>query len=298
MVTYSLASCLFIIDREGNPTGDPITALESIAALGFKATELFAEGPLWNAPGPREAASVRKALERFGIDPATIHTPLKETNLASPDDTFRKSSIECIANAIRFGADLGARTAVVHPTSLTGLNEFVYSPENFGDAVRHAYDAVSSLVTVAQEAGIRIVLENLSSIPRYCRPLVTMQELRAFIAGFPFEDVGLCLDIGHARISGLDPADQARIGSDRLWALHIQDVDGIKDRHWVPGRGVVDWSALGKALSDIDFKGDWTIEVLSAYSESSLSTIGEECAALKRFWEKNGMCNPNKPTPP
>jgi len=164
-----------------------------------------------------------------------------------------------------------------------------YSLENIGVCTEYSYLSLSELVKVAEETGVRIALENLSSIRMACRPLVSIQELRAFIAGFPAENVGLCLDVGHSRISALDPADQARIASERLLALHLQDVDGQEDSHWIPGQGVIDWPSLGTALSDIGFNGARTIEALSIHSNSSVEQIARECAALRERWETDGM---------
>lgn len=291
MVIYSLASTLFIFDKQDNPTGDTIAALESVASAGFHQTELLAEGEGWKEPGPREASNLRKTLDRLGIDPATIHTPLKGVNIASPDDAIRKDGTERIANAMRFGAEVGARTAIVHPTGRPGPGEPPFALENIGAAMEYAHDSVGKLVKVAQESGIRIALENLSSVRLVCRPLETMQELRAFITGFPSEEVGLCLDVGHACISGLDPAEQARVGSNRLCALHIQDVDGSEDSHWVPGKGVIDWSSMGQALSEIGFDGAWTIEVLTTHCDASAEQIAAECSALRQRWDDNGMCS-------
>jgi sugar phosphate isomerase/epimerase len=293
VTTFSLASALFIVDNHNNPTGDSAAAIESIAALGFRATELLVDGEMWTAPLPHETAKLRKALEQFDIDPATIHTPMKGINLGSPDAAIRKDSIQRVASAMRFGADVGARTAIVHPSIKPGPNEPAFSLENLGEAMEYAHDSVSSLVEVSQEAGIRIALENLSGVRMICRPLETMQELRAFISCFPPADVGLCLDVGHSCISGLDPAEQARVGSDRLLAIHIHDVDGSEDCHWVPGHGVIDWSSVAQALSDIRFDGDWTIEVLTKHSESSLATIADECRGLRELWEDKGMCDPS-----
>lgn len=292
MTAYSLAASLFTVDGDNNVTGDPVAAVESIAALGFRKTELFADGERWKRPQPGEAAKLKHALERFEIDPASIHTPIKGIDLTSPDTVVRKDSVERIAEAMRFGADMGARTAVVHPTGKRLADGRPYSWENFGEAVEHAHDSVGQLVKVSQETGVRIALENLSGARMMCRPLETMQELRAFIAAFPCANVGLCLDVGHSRICGLDPAEQARVGSDRLWTLHLHDVDGTDDCHWVPGHGVIDWDSLGRALSDIGFQGDWTLEVLITHTKSGIEEIGEECGALRKLWESQGMCNP------
>ena len=288
MVTYSISSSLFI-HRGAKVTGDPIAALESVAAAGFRETELLAEGEEWEAPGPHDVSGFRNALERLGIRARTIHTPYVTVNLASPDEELRKRGIARIADAMRFGAALGVETAIVHPSGRPGPGEMPYALENIGVCTEYIYLSLSELVKVAEETGVRIALENLSSIRMACRPLVSIQELRAFIAGFPAESVGLCLDVGHSRISALDPADQARIASERLLALHLQDVDGQEDSHWIPGQGVIDWPSLGTALSDIGFDGARTIEVLSIHSNSPVEQIARECAALRERWEADGM---------
>jgi sugar phosphate isomerase/epimerase len=292
MITYGLASALFIFDKEDNPTGDQIAALERVANTGFRQTELLAEGDEWEEHGHFNVSSFRQTLDRLNLDPMTIHTPLKGINIASSDDTVRRYGTERISAAIKIGADLGAKVAIVHPSGRPGLGETTYTPENVGKSIEYAYDSVAQLARVAEAAGVRIALENLPSVGLTCRPLETMQELRAFIAGFPAERIGLCLDVGHSCISGLDPADQARVGAERLLALHIHDVDGSSDSHWVPGHGVIEWSSLGRALKDMQFTGAWTIEVLAIHTDASAEEIAEECAVLKQRWERIGMSNP------
>lgn len=286
---FSLSSTLFILDKENKASGDPIAALESVAAAGFSETELVAEGEEWQSPGPHDPGRFRKGLERVGIRPHTIHTPLSGVNLASDDEAVRKEGIARIADAIRFGAEVGARVAVVHPTGRPGQGEPSYAWGNLGTAMDIAYRSVAELVRVAEETGVRIALENLPATGLACRPFVSMQELRALVSGFPRERVGLCLDTGHAVLVGLDPAQQAAVASERLIALHIQDVDGKADCHWIPGKGVIDWASLGNALSDIQFDGAWTLEMLTYQAEEGPTEIALECAALCERWKAGGM---------
>ena len=132
-----------------------------------------------------------------------------------------------------------------------------------------------------------LALENLPSTSLPCRPLTSMQELRAFIADFPPEHVGLCLDTGHACICGLNPAEQARIASERLVALHLQDVDGEKDCHWIPGQGVINWSELGAALEAIQFNGARTFEITGG--DETAGKAAENCHAVCERWQKEGI---------
>jgi sugar phosphate isomerase/epimerase len=292
MATFSLASALFTFDEQDNATGDPIEALEAVNRVGFRQTEIMADGEEWQAPCSHDVVKFRRALEEFDFERVTIHTPSRQTNLASCDESIRRRSVARIAEAIRFGGDLDVKEAIVHPSGRPHPGEPPYSSITLGTATEHAYRSIEELVRVAETVGVRIALENLSMEGRGFRPLKTMQELRAFIAGFSHERVGLCLDVGHACISGLDPAEQARVGSDRLCALHIQDVDGIHDSHWIPGQGVIDWTSLGIALRDVDFDGAWTIEVHATHSDQSAEQIARTCAQLASRWESRGMANP------
>ena len=286
---FSLSSTLFVFDKENKASGDPIAALESVAAAGFSETELVAEGEEWQSPGPHDSRRFRKALERLGILPHTIHTPLSGMNLTSTDEAVRKESIARTADAMRFGGEVGARVAVVHPTGRPGQGEPSYEWSNLGAAMDIAHRSVAELVRVAEQTGVRIALENLPNTGLACRPLVSMEGLRAFVSCFPGDQVGLCLDTGHAVIVGLDPAHQAAVASERLIALHIQDVDGKADCHWIPGKGMIDWASLGKTLSDIRFAGAWTLEVLTCKAEGRPGEIASECAALCERWKAGGM---------
>ena len=82
---------------------------------------------------------------------------------------------------------------------------------------------------------------------------------------------------------------QARIAGERLIALHLQDVDGEADCHWVPGDGVIDWAAMGQALADIGFDGAWTIEALCGKTDMSAVEVAAACTALQARWTSDGM---------
>ncbi|MDP6502953.1 MAG: sugar phosphate isomerase/epimerase family protein, partial [Planctomycetota bacterium] len=258
-----------------------------IAASGFKETEIMAEGDEWKDPGDHDADRIRKALDEFDINPRTIHTPMSGVNLCSTVEESRKHGLERIADAMRLMGKLGGNTAIVHPTGRPGPDEPPYSFENIGLAMETAHRSVSELIPMAEETGVRLALENLPSTSLPCRPLTSMQELRAFIADFPPEHVGLCLDTGHACICGFDPAEQARIASERLVALHLQDVDGEKDCHWIPGQGVINWSELGAALEAIQFSGARTFEITGG--EETAREAAENCHAVCERWQKEGI---------
>ncbi|MFA6934928.1 MAG: sugar phosphate isomerase/epimerase [Sphaerochaetaceae bacterium] len=71
---------------------------------------------------------------------------------------------------------------------------------------------------------------------------------------------GLCWDTGHANITGQDQGQAIRQMGKCLKALHINDNDGIKDLHQLPGLGNLDFKPILKALKDIGFDGPFTYE--------------------------------------
>ncbi len=287
MKTYSLSSALFAPDREQDLMWDSPQVFESVAAAGFTETEIVAEGDEWKEPGTHDADRIRKGLEKSGVRPRTIHTPMSGINLTSTVEEIRKDSIARIADSMRLMGELGGDTAIVHPTGWPGPGEPAASLENMGLATEIAHRSVCELIPVAENTGVRIALENLPAAGIPSRPLTSMQELRAFIAGFPSDHVGLCLDTGHACISGFDPADQARVASERLMALHMQDVDGERDCHWIPGQGVINWSEFGAALEAIQFNGARTFEITNG--EDTARKAAENCRAICERWQKEGI---------
>ena len=291
MPTYSLSSGLFQYDKYGGNTGNPIEAIQSVAAARFPEIELLAEGIDW-ATGPPSPNLYRNALQELNVYPHTIHAPHSTINLASFDETERKNSVGQVASALRFLAEIGGKTAIVHPTGRPSLQDMVlYTKENIGKATENAHRSILELVAIAEIEGVRMALENLAPTTMPIRPLDTMRELRSFMADLPAEQVGICHDIGHTRLVKLDISDEARIASDRLYALHIQDGSTEKDDHLPPGHGVLDFDSYAKALKDIEFNGAWTFEVLTRNHPESVENVALEIATIRDGWNSNGMSN-------
>ena len=291
MPNYSLASGLFLYDKQGQNVGDPIEAIRSVAAGRYAETELMAEGLGWE-DGPPDPKPYRDALDELGVYPHSIHAPFQAINLASFDEAERSDGVEQVAAAMRFLAELGGRTVIVHPTGRPSTpGPAHYTLENVGAATEKAHRSISELAEVAAEEGVRMALENLPAKEMPARPLETMRELRSFMADLPAEYVGICHDIGHTRLIGLDIADEARVASERLYALHIQDGSTDDDDHLPPGHGVLDFDSYATALDDIGFDGAWTLEVLAKNHPGSIEDVAIELGNIRDRWDAEGMGN-------
>ena len=88
--------------------------------------------------------------------------------------------------------------------------------------------------------------------------------------------IGLCIDIGHVQRFGLDPVANIKKYADRLYDMHLKDIDmtAAEGKSVEFGRGVIDLPGVLNALKEIEYKGVMAIEyekdandVLSGLSE-------------------------------
>ena len=71
-----------------------------------------------------------------------------------------------------------------------------------------------------------------------------------------------CLDIGHAEMKGLgtSAAEMIYALNNKLGALHIHDNDKLHDSHQIPYSMSIDYPPIIKALKDIGYSGEFTLE--------------------------------------
>jgi hypothetical protein len=60
--------------------------------------------------------------------------------------------------------------------------------------------------------------------------------------------LGFCYDSSHDFLYARHPTDILRRWGGRLATTHRSDNDGTGDRHWIPGRGTIDWAGIRDAL--------------------------------------------------
>ena len=74
--------------------------------------------------------------------------------------------------------------------------------------------------------------------------------------------IGLCIDIGHVERLGLDPVMNIKKYADRLFDVHLKDVDmsAAEGKSVEFGRGVMNIPAVIKALKEINYSGVMALE--------------------------------------
>lgn len=192
------------------------------------------------------ARELRKIGESYGMECNQSHAPF-------PSDKpevkgYLKRAIECTAEA-------GGKICIIHPV-------------NNWDAQRNA-EFYFELLPFAKDHGVKIATENMwnwtrengldQAAPAACSDA---ESFNAQLDAVNDEFFTACLDIGHAEMMGSDAnaPDMIRALGKRLGALHIHDNDRWKDLHKIPFSGSINWNEVVKALREVDYKGEFTLE--------------------------------------
>ena len=133
-------------------------------------------------------------------------------------------------------------------------------------------DIVGQLADHAKTEGVGIAIENICDKPAPRRRFgTTVDELLWLVEQTDPATVGVCWDVGHAHIAGLDQYRAIKALGPSLRATHIQDNDGSADQHRLPYEGTIDWSAVLRALREIDYRGAFNLEVGGAVHATPLA---------------------------
>ena len=203
------------------------------------------------------ARQLKRVGEAYGISCNQSHAPFPTFD--PKVHSYLKRAIECTAEA-------GGKICVIHPN-------------NFAAPEKNA-EFYMELLPFAKEHGIKIATENMWNwnlgkiAPAACS---SPESFNAHLDCVNDESFVACLDIGHAEMNGLDTSAVEMIHAlgPRLQALHIHDNDQVHDSHQLPGSMRVDFKAVMKALKDINYQGDLTLEASEYLKKYDSRTVFE-----------------------
>ncbi|MCS7068542.1 MAG: sugar phosphate isomerase/epimerase family protein [Meiothermus sp.] len=203
-------------------------------------------------------ALAKQALEGYG-GRMGLHGPYDGLWMASFDPFVRRMIAERYRRALELAAELGASHMVIHsPFLFFGHPQMAHAPSNgLEREIEFAHDTLETVLPLARNLGLTLVIENV----RDTNPA----PLLALVRSFNSEHVRLSLDVGHAylmqQVGGPSPDQWVQEAGELLGHLHLQDNDGLLDRHWPPGEGRIHWRALFQALSRLGSQPRLILEV-------------------------------------
>lgn len=223
-------------------------ALQAVADSRIATLELW---PALFAGKGDPAAALRGMLARTGIRAMSVHATFGgRHDISVMDQEAQRFAIAETLSAVNLAAEFGAPLVVVHASAEP------ITPEERGARRAQARRALEEIGAHAARKGRRIAVELL---PRSCVGN-TASELLSLLEGLPNETFGVCLDTNHGMDRYRDlPADIRRLG-DRLITTHLSDYDGVDEKHWLPGAGVIAWPEVLAAFAEIGYAGPFNFE--------------------------------------
>ena len=202
-----------------------------------------------------------------------IHGPFAGFELDSKDHDIRTVVQKRLDQALAVCEDLGAVQMVLHsPYDGWDHSNLNTAPKNRARRVSAILDTLKPALQRAENAGVVMVLENIKDLAPPDRADVVKA------ANSP--SLQLSVDVGHAHwahhVCGAPSAAEfiAQAGAE-LAHVHLQDTDGLADRHWVLGEGNIPFPEIFANLSQIGSDPHLIIEI------NDFSRVQEACAHLQ-----------------
>lgn len=217
-----------------------------------------------------------RMAEAYGVTLWSLHLPFGEGyyDISCAEDDKRRYAVNKYAELIRYTAQIGAKFAVVHPS---------YEPiedKDRAERLKLSADALHQLSKTARECGVAIAVENL---PRTCLGRVGSEILYLLSAD---DSLRACFDVNHLLMQS--HKDFVSEVGDKIATLHISDYDFVDERHWIPGKGKIDWKDLVGLLQGIGYSGPFMNEIVARFDneEGNDLTYSELCELNKKLLEK------------
>lgn len=231
----TLACCVWAI--KGSENG----ILSRAASLGFEWIDV--------RPFAFSSEEARLRIGELGLSASCVAASFgvpEDALLGSTDPESAPRAASRLDRALDFAAAHGAATAYVVPERDPMLLD------------RYAAK-LTEAAGRAEELGVRLCVEHFPG-----GALPTASGTIAFLRDVGHPNLFLLLDIGHAQMSGEDPAAVISDAGPLLGYVHLDDNDGSRDLHLALTDGVLTEAALGDAvaaLRDIGYRGALSLEL-------------------------------------
>lgn len=244
-------------------------AIELLSKAGFTSLDFsFPDRMIPNSPwfGKEHleyAKEISVVAQDNGITFNQAHAPfVYEINDFSDID---EKIVTLIMYSIRSCAEMHIPRIVVHPIHHV---EYSVNKQYIWDLNMYFYQ---QLISCAEGCGVQVLLENM-----FAKNPVTGRTQTDFLS-IPNEykrfydelnnpiRFSCLVDTGHCTLTGVNPADMIKCLGNRVKAIHIQDNRFTDDDHLIPFDGKINWNEVMKALSDVGYDGDISLEALHLY---------------------------------
>ncbi len=245
-------------------------AIDSIGAIGYRGVELMADlhhawPPTFDAARRRDA---HKQLGDLGLIVSNVnaftcfvHGDTYHPTWIAADPARLQIRIDHTNRSLELAHEFGVKTLSIQPGGPligTGMSR--------DEGERRFAESLSKCVDTARACNVILAIE-----PEPGLLIQTAQECLDFKQRF-FNDepiVKMNCDTGHLFCVGEDPAEVIRKHRTHVAHVHIEDIGANHvHQHLTPGKGVMDFKSIFRALDEIGYQ-DWVTVELYPYETTA-----------------------------
>ena len=233
-----------------------------------------------------ELEKIKEQFEKENLVIATFHLPFKNNatdDISALYETERLRVEDNMKEWIEKAYALGSKIGIIHPATRKGYDIRIEGTEDFA---RQADKTIKSLLKFSEQFDFKIAIENMHDRSMFGSDI---SHLTGLYNRNAHENLGFCMDTGHALISaGKNAIDIFHGLKDHLIAFHLADNAGDRDSHLAPGCGNFFWKEFFMEIKKINFKNTLCIETPPFdfgpdYSISSWKTLLDKTRELSEI---------------
>jgi sugar phosphate isomerase/epimerase len=218
--------------------------LETAARAGAQGVEIFAARQHFDYTQREDVRELCDWFKSNTLQPFSMHAPLfpdremgragaPSVNVIHPEKSRRIDSMDEIKRALEAAEQIPFKNLIVH----LGEREDAWSQRTLD----YSLTALEHLGAFAKALGVRVLAENLTN------DVTTPEHLMTILEMGHLDNIGVCLDLGHAHITVGVP-DAISVLGNRIVSLHVHDNHGAKNEHLWPGDGTINWKDTAERL--------------------------------------------------
>jgi sugar phosphate isomerase/epimerase len=252
--------------------------LELAGRSGAQAVEIFAARQHFDYTSREHVQELSEWFRSNPVQPFSMHSPMfpdremgragaPAVNVIHPEKSRRIDGMDEIKRALEAAEQIPFKHLIVHLGERTdGWSQ---------RTIEYALTALEHLGAFARPLGVKLLVENLTNDATTPEHLVTILDLGHL------DNVGVCLDLGHANMTVGIP-DAVSVLGPRIVSLHVHDNHGTRDEHLWPGDGTIDWKSTAKLLNGNGTAPAAVLEVHYTLNDAP----GDIPGKIQSAWEK------------
>lgn len=167
---------------------------------------------------------------------------------SSPDEAVRDFTLNNSKRLIEYMTKCNIKRVVLHGSKR--IDEHLRA-----ECREYLIDYIQKLCDFCAPFGITVALETLKPV---CLGNGVDDHLY-IMSKVNRDNYGICFDCNH--FTEEDNIEFIRKAGQYIVTTHLSDFDGIDERHWIPGKGIIDWKNLVTALDDAEYSGPYIFEI-------------------------------------